>query len=353
VERGVGGTTKALKLVIQIPCLNEQEQLPATIADLPRAIPGVDVIEVLVIDDGSTDATVSVAREHGVHHIVRLPRNRGLAAAHAAGLDAALRLGADIVVNTDADNQYQGADIAELVAPILAGRADLVIGDRDTSSIPHFSAVKRLLQRLGSRLVRRASGTEVRDSTSGFRAMNRRTIQTLFTHNRFTYTLESIIHAGSAGLVIENVRVRTNEQTRPSRLFSSIPQYLRRQGPVILRAYGLYWPVQSFGFVAVLFALPSLFLIGRFFFYYLADPDVSSHAQSLSIGVGGLVLAFVVGLLALLGDLLATNRRLSEEILQRVRRLDATVTQLRDDGASSSPDGVESTGAAPWGADGA
>jgi glycosyltransferase involved in cell wall biosynthesis len=334
-----------MKLIIQICCLNEEEQLPATLADLPRALPGVDQIEVLVIDDGSTDRTVEVAREHGVHHIVVLPKNKGLSAAHSAGLDACLRLGADVVVNTDADNQYDARDIATLVAPIVAGKADLVVGDRQTDTIPHFSFIKKLLQRLGSRMVARASGTEVKDSTSGFRAMNRKALQTLFTHNRFTYTLETIIQAGNIGLVLENVPIRTNPPTRPSRLFKGIFNYVRRQGPVILRSYALYWPVQSFGLIATLLLVPSLFLIGRFFYYFILNPDVSSHAQSLQIGVGGVVLSFLVFLMALLGDLLATNRRLSEEILQRVRRLDFDVHALRE---GSAVEGVITTDAAPW-----
>jgi len=332
-----------VKLLIQIPCLNEREHLAATFADLPRAIPGVDAIEVLVVDDGSSDGTADLARELGVHHLVRFPRNRGLAAAHMAGLDAALRLGADIVVNTDADNQYKGEDIPRLVAPILAGRADLVIGDRQTDAIAHFSFAKRLLQRWGSRVVRRASGTEVADSTSGFRALNRRAANALFVHNRFSYTLETIIQAGHLGLVLENVRVQTNAKARESRLFKSIPEYVRRNGAVILRAYNLYWPVQTFGALAILLFLFGLGLGGRFLYYYVQDPDYSGHIQSLLVGVGAVVLSLVVALMALLGDLLATHRRLTEEVLQRVRRLDA-----RLDAQSGTIEGVESTGAAPW-----
>ncbi len=333
-----------VRLFIQIPCLNERQWLGQTIADLPRSIPGISSIEVLVIDDGSTDKTAELAREVGVHHIVRFSRNRGLAAAHMAGLDACLRLGADLVVNTDADNQYRGEDIPRLVAPILGGRADVVIGDRQTDTIEHFSWPKRILQRWGSRVVRRASGTAVADSTSGFRALSRRAIYGLFVHNRFTYTLETIIQAGHLGLAIENVRIQTNPKARESRLFRSVPQYVRRNGAVILRAYNLYWPVQTFGFFAVLlFAFGSALGI-RFLYYYAQDPDYSGHIQSLLVGVGAVVLGLIVALMALLGDLLATNRRLTEEVLVRVRRLDAQLAGT----AGAVIDGVESTGAPPW-----
>ena len=334
-----------VKLIIQIPCLDEREQLGSTFADLPRHVPGIDEIEVLVIDDGSTDGTAELARELGVHHIIRFPRNRGLSAAYAAGIDACLRLGADVVVNTDADNQYPGRDIARLVEPILAGRAEVVVGDRRTDTIEHFSLLKRVLQRWGSRVVRRASGTEVADSTSGFRALSRRAAASLFVHNRFSYTLETIIQAGQAGLVLENVAIETNPQTRKSRLFRSIPEYLRRNGAVIVRAYNMYWPVQTFGFLAAVLLLVGLLLGGRFLYFYVQDPSYSGHVQSLLVGVGAVLLAFLVGLIALVGDLIATNRRLLEDLLTRVRRLDAALAA-----GAERVEGVESTGAAPWGA---
>ena len=332
-----------MKLLIQIPCLNERDYLATTLDELPRAIDGVDEIEVLIIDDGSTDGTSDVARELGVHHIVRFAKNRGLSAAHMAGLDACLRLGADIIVNTDADNQYRGSDIAKLVAPIIAEQADMVVGDRKTDTIAEFSWLKRLLQRWGSSVVRRASGTAIADSTSGFRAMGRKAASMLFVHNRFTYTLETIIHAGNLGLVIGNVEIETNPQTRKSRLFGSIPEYLRRNGAVIVRAYNMYWPVQTFGVIAALLFLVGLGLGGRFAYYYALDPDYSGHIQSLLVGVGAVVLAFLVGLMALLGDLMASNRRLTEEVLARVRRIDA---QLSSD--VRGVEGVETTAATPW-----
>jgi glycosyltransferase involved in cell wall biosynthesis len=336
-----------VKLIIQIPCLNEREHLPETFADLPRALPGVDCIEVLVIDDGSSDGTAALAEEIGVHHVIRFPGHRGLAAAYQAGVDACLALGADIIVNTDADNQYPGADIARLCAPILEGRADLVVGDRQTDSIPHFSPLKRLLQRWGSRVVRRASGTTVRDATSGFRAMNRRAAAALFVHNRFTYTLESIIQAGAAGLTIVDVAITTNPATRRSRLFRSMGSYVRRNGAVIVRSYGMYWPVQTFGVIAVVLLVLGLALGGRFtYFYVVRWPEPSGHTESLLVGVGAVVLAFLVALMAVLGDLSAANRRLTEQVLVQVRGLSAA---LAAQAAAPPPiPGYRRTAAASW-----
>ena len=336
-----------MKLLIQIPCLNERDQLGATFADLPRRLPGVDSIEVLVIDDGSDDGTAEHAEQLGAHHVLRFPRNRGLAAAYSAGLDACLRLGADIVVNTDADNQYRGRDIARLVAPILAGRADIVVGDRETDSIAHFSPLKRLLQRWGSRVVRRASGTAVRDATSGFRAVSRKAAATLFVHNRFTYTLETIIQAGQAGLAIENVAIETNPQTRASRLFRSMGGYVGRNGAVIVRSYSMYWPVQTFGFLAALLLVLGLGLGLRFLYYFAVRyPQESGHTESLLVGVGAMILAFLVGLMAVLGDLIAANRRLTEQVLIHLRQLEA---DLGDRGGQAPGiAGLRRTAAPPW-----
>lgn len=332
-----------VKLIIQIPCLNEREQLPGTFADLPRSIPGVDSIEVLIIDDGSSDQTSQVAAELGAHYVLRFAKNRGLSVAYSAGLDACLRLGADIIVNTDADNQYPGPAIAQLVTPLLRGEADIVIGDRQTDTIAHFSVIKRVLQRWGSRVVRRASGTEVIDATSGFRAVNRKAASTLFVHNRFTYTLETIIQAGHAGLCITNVPVKTNPQTRKSRLFASMASYVRRNGAVIVRSYAMYWPVQTFGFVALLLMLVGTGLGGRFLYFYISRyPAESGHTESLLVAVGAIVLAFLVGLMALLGDLIAANRRLTEEVLGRLRQFEADAAR-----AENIP-GLQVTGAAAW-----
>src|ERR687894_151016 len=257
-----------MKLIIQIPCLNEEATLPGTLADLPRELPGFDAVEWLVIDDGSTDRTIEVARANGVDHIVRLTNNKGLAQAFQAGLDAALKLGADVVVNTDADNQYHGGDIAKLVEPVLRGDADMVVGDREVMNIEHFSPLKKSLQRLGSWVVRRASETEVPDTTSGFRAYNREAALQLVVVNKFTYTLETIIQAGKQFIAVDHVPVRTNPQTRESRLFPSMWAYVRRNAVAIFRVYTLYEPLRVFLAAAAFFALFGAFWWLRFLYFY-------------------------------------------------------------------------------------
>ena len=235
-----------MKLIIQIPCFNEEAQLPGTLSHLPREVEGFDTVEWLIIDDGSSDATIATAKAHGVNHIVRLTNHKGLAAAFQAGLDAGLKLGADVIVNTDADNQYEGSDIPKLVAPIVRGEADMVIGDRGVDSNEHFSHSKRRLQRLGSWVVRQASSTEVPDTTSGFRAYNREAALQMQVVSKFTYTLETIIQAGKLLVAVDHVPIRTNPKTRESRLFPSIPAYIRRNGLSIFRIYAQYEPLRVF-----------------------------------------------------------------------------------------------------------
>ncbi|HNC15166.1 MAG TPA: glycosyltransferase family 2 protein, partial [Solirubrobacterales bacterium] len=247
-----------MKVIIQIPCLNEEETLPATLADLPREIEGVDEIETLVIDDGSTDRTIEVARQCGVDHIVKLPNNRGLATGFQSGLDACLKLGADIVVNTDADNQYSGSDIPKLVAPILAGDAEMVVGDRKVAEIDHFSPAKKVLQKFGSWVVRQLSNTEVTDTTSGFRAYNREAALQLLVVDNFTYTLESLIQAGKGNVAVGEVTISTNEKTRESRLFGSTSAYVRRNGLAILRIYTRYEPLKVFSLLGLIAAVAAI-----------------------------------------------------------------------------------------------
>ncbi|HXD58350.1 MAG TPA: glycosyltransferase family 2 protein [Thermoleophilaceae bacterium] len=310
-----------MKLIIQIPCWDEEEQLPSTLADLPREVPGVDTVEWLVIDDGSTDRTVDVARENGVDHIVRLTNNKGLAAAFQAGLDAALKLGADIVVNTDADNQYDAADIPKLIAPIVAGEADMVVGARPIDSIEHFSPVKKRLQRLGSAVVRRASETNIADTTSGFRAYNREAALQVQVVSKFTYTLETIIQAGKMTVAIDHVPIRTNPKTRESRLFPSMWAYVRRNTVSIFRIYALYEPLRVFMTAAVVVGLASLIIWLRFGIDFIVHGH-SGHIQSLILGAVLFIAAVQLAALGVVGDILAGNRVLNQRILERVRRME-------------------------------
>ncbi|UCH78112.1 MAG: glycosyltransferase family 2 protein [Candidatus Coatesbacteria bacterium] len=308
-----------MKVIIAIPCYNEAETLPAAFADLPRTLAGVDVVETLVVDDGSRDGTAEVARELGVTHLVRHKRNLGLAAAFRTAVDAALARGADVVVGTDADNQYAAADIPQLVAPLLAGEADLVVGCRDVASIPHFSLIKKMLQRLGSFVVRTLSGIKVSDATSGFRAYNREAAMRLVVLSKFTYTLETLIQAGYKGLTVAQVPVRVNAPTRPSRLFSSIPQYLRRSVNTILRAYLLFRPLRLLGIGAAVIFGAGLFLLGRWLYFYFTVAGPTGHVQSLLVGGVLILLGVQVLVIALLADLVAANRRLLEDVLYRIK----------------------------------
>ncbi|HEX5979886.1 MAG TPA: glycosyltransferase family 2 protein [Thermoleophilaceae bacterium] len=311
-----------MKLIIQIPCFNEQQTLPATLADLPREIPGIDAVEWLVIDDGSTDRTIEVARVGGVDHVVRLTNNKGLAAAFQAGLDACLKLGADVIVNTDADNQYSGHDIPKLVEPILAGQADMVIGDRKTDQIEHFSSYKKRLQRWGSAVVRRASGTGVPDTTSGFRAYNREAALQMQVVSKFTYTLESIIQAGKMLVAVDHVPIQTNPKTRESRLFPSTGSYVRRNAVSIFRIYALYEPLRVFLAAAAFFALIGAVIWARFLYFFLFSDEPGEHIQSLILGSTLFIVAVQLAALGVVGDILAGSRLLQQRMLERVRRVE-------------------------------
>jgi glycosyltransferase involved in cell wall biosynthesis len=309
-----------MKLIVQIPCFNEEATLPATIADLPRHLDGIDEIELLVIDDGSTDRTVEVAREQGVEHIVRLTNNKGLAAGFQAGLDACLKLGADIIVNTDADNQYSGADVGKLVAPILAGTADMVVGDRQVSQIEHFSGAKKALQRIGSWVVRRFSETEITDTTSGFRAYNREAALGLLVVDNFTYTLESLIQAGKMLVAVDQVPVATNPQTRESRLFDSTGAYVRRNTLSILRIYARYEPLRVFVTAGLIVGVLALAAWLPFLIDWIFNGDSAGHIQSLILGAVLFIAAVQLLALGVIGDLLAGQRVMTQRVFERVRR---------------------------------
>lgn len=322
------------KLIIQIPCFNEAENLPDTLVALPRRIAGIDQIEVLVIDDGSHDGTAEVARRFGVQHVVRHRRNRGLAAAFQSGLDAALAAGADIVVNTDADGQYEGADIAKLVAPIVAHEADIVIGDRGVAKNAHFGPFKRLLQRMGSSVVRRLSRTEVTDAVSGFRAISRAAAQRITITTEFSYTTDMLIQAGRKRLKIVSVPIRTHAAVRPSRLFTSIPQFISRQLMTMARAYATYNPLRTFALIGSVIATLGLLPILRFL-YFWATGDGQGHIQSLVLGGSLLVLGVLTGLMGVLADLIGANRKLLEATLKHVRQLEEQVARLEPQAPAS------------------
>jgi glycosyltransferase involved in cell wall biosynthesis len=311
-----------MKLIIQIPCLNEEEALPVTLADLPREVEGFETVEWLIIDDGSTDATIAVAREHGVDHVVRLTNNKGLASGFQAGLDAALKLGADVVVNTDADNQYFGGDIPKLVAPILRGDADMVVGDREVMSIEHFSPLKKALQRLGSWVVRRASQTTVPDTTSGFRAYNREAALAMQVVSNYTYTLETIIQAGKMLIAVDHVPVKTNEKLRESRLFPSMWTYIRRNGVSVFRVYSMYEPLRVFMIGAIVIGLVALVVWGRFFYFFVFEGEGSGHVQSLILGAVLFNAAMLLAALGVIGDLLSGQRIMLQRTFERVRRIE-------------------------------
>jgi glycosyltransferase involved in cell wall biosynthesis len=331
-----------MKLIIQIPCHDEEETLPLTLGDQPRQVDGFDEVEWLVVDDGSTDRTVEVARELGVDHIVRLTNNKGLAYAFQAGLDAALKLGADVIVNTDGDNQYNAADIPKLVAPVLRGDADMVVGDREVMTIDHFSPIKKSLQRLGSWVVRAASETQIPDTTSGFRAYNREAALQLVVVNKFTYTLETIIQAGKQFIAVDHVPIRTNEKTRESRLFKSMWSYVRINAVSIFRIYTRYEPLRVFMTAAVLVALAALVVWGRYLYFFIRD-DGAGHVQSLILGAVLFNAAMLLAALGVIGDLLSANSTMLQRVFERVRKIELQL----DTPPSHYEPGAKDTGQPP------
>jgi glycosyltransferase involved in cell wall biosynthesis len=317
----VGAPT--LKLIVQIPCFNEEETVAEAVAAIPRSVPGVDRVEVLIVDDGSTDLTVERARAAGADHVVRHLSNRGLAAAFRTGIDACLALGADVIVNTDADNQYEAEDIPALVEPIVSGRADLVVGDRRPGTLAHFSRTKRLLQRLGSRGVRGLSGVEVGDAVSGFRALSRDAAFRMNIVSSFSYTIESLILAGRARMAVESVPVRSRATTRKSRLFTSIPRFLERSLATLLRVYTMYHPLRVLLGVGLTFFLIGTVPIVRYLWYYFQGQS-EGKLQSLVLGGVLLVIGFVAAMIGIVADLISFNRQLIETLLEKVRRLESS-----------------------------
>ena len=328
VPRGRGMT----KLVIQIPCYNEEATLGITLSALPRHVSGVDTVEWLIIDDGSTDKTVEVAKAYGVDHIVSFPRHQGLAGAFVAGLEASLAAGADIIVNADADNQYSADDIPRLIAPIVERRADIVIGSRPISTTAHFSPIKKFLQGLGSWVVRIASKTDIPDAPSGFRAMSRDAAMRLHVFNEYTYTLETIIQAGQKGMIVTSVPIRTNEDLRPSRLIKSIPSYIQRQILTILRVFMTYKPFLFFAVPGVtLFSLGMLIGL-RFLYFYLTQAG-AGHVQSLILAALLMGMGFFLAIVGLLADLVSVNRKLLERVDWRVQKIEEGLKTKRNTGS--------------------
>ncbi len=312
-----------MKLIIQIPCYNEEQTLPSTIADLPRALPGIDLIEYLIVDDGSRDRTVEVARELGVHHIVRHRQNRGLAAAFQTGIESALRAGADIIVNTDGDNQYAGQDIGKLVVPIQAGQADIVVGDRGVAAHGEFSPLKRFLQRFGSWVVQHAAGVPIPDATSGFRAFSREAALRLTVLSEYTYTLETLIQAGQRGMKVVFTPTATNPKTRDSRLIRNIPSFVMLSIITIVRFYTMYRPLRVFMTSAAVLLAAATILGVRFLAFYAAGRG-GGHVQSLILAAILAIIGFQVGLIGLVADAVSMNRKMTEEVLYQARLMDAS-----------------------------
>ena len=308
-----------MKLIIQIPCYNEAETLPLTLSQLPQQIAGVDEIQYLIVDDGSTDNTIEVARQAGVHHIVQIKKHAGLANAYRTGLDACIRLGADLIVNTDADNQYHAEDIPLLIQPILEGKAELVIGDRGVANLETFSPLKRQLQKWGSKVVSKAAGLEIPDATSGFRAMTREVALRTNVLSNYSYTLETLIQAGSQNFAIFSVPVRTNPPQRPSRLMRSITEYLTHSTVTIVRAYTMYRPLRVFTIIgSILIGIGMIPAIRFVYFFFIGQGE--GKIQSLLLGAVLIIVGFQTLLIGLVADLISFNRKIEEEILYRLRK---------------------------------
>jgi len=310
-----------MKLIVQIPCYNEEQTLPQTYDDIPKEIDGIDSVQVLIIDDGSTDKTVEVARKIGVDFIVQNAKNKGLARTFKAGMDACLRLGADIIVNTDGDNQYNGQDIPKLIKPILDRRADIVVGDRQTDTIPHFSPFKKKMQRLGSFVVQKLSETSVPDTVSGFRAFSREAALQMNVVSPFSYTIETVIQAGKKHLAITSVPIGTNPKTRESRLFKSIPNFIERSVSTMIRVYTMYQPLRVFFYIGCLAFILGLIPSFRFLFQYLLG-NGSGHIQSLIFAAIMFIIGFQAVMIGMLADVIGFNRKLIEEILVKVRKIE-------------------------------
>jgi glycosyltransferase involved in cell wall biosynthesis len=313
-----------MKLIVQIPCFNEAENLEGTVAAIPRRMEGIDAVEILVIDDGSTDETTSVARRLNVDHIVRHRRNRGLAAAFQTGIDASLDAGADIIVNTDADNQYDASDLELLVGPILRGEADIVLGDRQVGTNQHFSRGKRALQRIGTGVVRHLSGIDIPDAVSGFRAMSRDAAMRMNIVSRFSYTTEMLIMAGDRRMAVASVPVRTNAPTRRSRLFRNVPQFIANTGTTIARAYALYNPLRTFLLIGLVISALGALPVLRFLWFYLGG-DGQGHIQSLVLGGTLTVMGFITLLFGIVADLIGRNRQMLETALYKLRKIEETL----------------------------
>ena len=318
-----------MKLIIQIPCHNEAQVITQTIKSLPLSLDGFDSIEYMVIDDGSNDGTAELAQTAGAHHIVKLPGHMGLATAFTSGLDACIKNGADVIVNTDADNQYHSDDICLLVEPILNGRAQIVVGDRGVATLEAFSPLKRFLQRMGSWVVAQFSGIDVPDATSGFRALSREAALRTMVLSDYSYTLETLIQAGAHKMTVEYVKIRTNPQTRPSRLIRSVPHYVANSTATIVRSYTMYRPLRVFTIMGSIFILGGLAVTGRFLYYYLIGQG-SGHLQSVILAAILLIVGFQVILIGLVADLIGFNRKILEELLYRVRYLEVDHKDKRE-----------------------